>query len=223
MNRAPVTAAIVSLALAASLAAPVRADESEVLRYSWKLGGFVGTFARLFLPGRGEGTLTTRQAPSGELQVELDITASSAEEGEYWRYGSAIDPADQRTLRAWSSYRFRGEEKSERSELGEEEVIDTASGIILLRRERPTQDRKLRIWNDGKLYPVVIQPRGTVQRTVNGRPYLASHYAIRARKVPGERLWKGKLDLYLANDDRATPIEIALERRMATVRLEIEP
>ncbi len=207
--------------LIAWLAAPALAQADETLKYRWHLGGFFGTLARVFLPGSGDGELITRQLEAGNLEVELDITAPAAQ-GDFWRYGAEIDRADGRTLRAWSSYRFRGRSDENMSELDEEAVIDIVSGITLLRRERPQEVRPLRIWNDGKIYPVAIIPRDRVIRTVNGEKVVARHYAIRARRVPNERLWKGRLDIYLADDEAATPIEIRLERRMARVRLLID-
>ena len=216
------TRAVLAGALASALLVdPAAALDNETLRYSWSLGGFFGTVARMFLPGRGEGTLTTRDGEAGTTEVELDITAPTVA-GEFWRYGSAMDSSDWRTLRAWSSYRFRGRDGAKESDLGEESVIDIASGILLLRRDPPTMPRDMRIWSDGKIYPVVIQPRGTVSRRFGGRPQAVRHYAIRARKVPNERLWKGKLDIFLANDEAATPVEISVERSMARVRLLIE-
>jgi len=217
MNRA-VLVGVLASALSVT-AAP--ASEPESLQYRWSLGGFFGTFARIFLPGHGEGVLTTLDAASGTTEVRLDITAPTAA-GEYWRYGSEIDRSDGRTLRAWSSYRFRGKDQEKESDLDEEAVIDIASGILLLRRDPPTTPRNMRIWNDGKIYPVVIQPRGTVNRRVGGQLEAVRHYAIRARRVPNERTWKGKFDVFLANDDAATPVEISVERSMARIRLTIE-
>jgi hypothetical protein len=94
-----------------------------------------------------------------------------------------------------------------------------ASGILLLRRDPPSAPRNMRIWNDGKIYPVVILPRGTVKRSVGGRKVRVRHFAIRARRVPNQRLWKGRMDIFLADDEAATPVEISVERRMARVRL----
>ena len=204
------------------LAAPsTSAGEPEALRYRWHLGGFFGTFARMFLPGHGTGELTTSRTEEGATTVQLDITAPEAE-GQFWRYGSEIDSDSGRTLRAWSSYRFRGKEDAKESILEEDAVIDIASGILLLRHDPPTEPRPMRIWNDGKIYPVVIQPRGPVIRRVEGRPTVVRHFAIRPRRVPGERMWKGEMDIFLANDEAATPVEISVERSMARVRLMID-
>lgn len=212
---------LVSVLVSAFLVAPVRATEAETLRYRWNLGGFFGVMARVFLPGQGDGALTTRPGTAGLTEVELDITAPDAE-GEFWRYGAEIDLAQGRTLRAWSAYRFRGRTEAKESALDEEAVIDIASGILMLRRDPPTAPRNLRIWNDGKIYPVVILPRGTVSRKVEGERVEVRHYAIRARREPNERLWKGKFDIFLADDEVSTPVEILVERGLARVRLLIE-
>jgi len=196
-------------------------DGDETLHYQWSLGGFFGTVARVFFPGRGDGALTTCSGTDGTTNVELDITAPTAT-GEFWRYGAAIEAESGRTLKAWSSYKFRGRSDSKESELDEQAVIDIASGILLLRRDPPSEPRNLRIWNDGKIYPVVILPGETTVRRIGTRSFLVKHYAIRARRVPDERLWKGKLDIYLAADEVSTPVEISVERKMARVRLLIE-
>ena len=216
-----VLTALLAAPLPAQAPAAVEEAASETLTYRWSLGGFFGTLARMFFPGQGSGALVTRSPSDGNLEVQLDITAPAAE-GEFWRYGAEIDPADGRTLKAWSAYRFRGRSDEKMSELEEEAVIDVASGITLLRRERPTAPRDMRIWNDGKIYPVTIFPRNRVRRSLAGREVMARHYAVRARRVPNERLWKGKLDIYLADDEASTPVEIAVERKMARVRLVLE-
>jgi hypothetical protein len=204
--------------LAALVALPLGAQECETLRYRWSLGGFFGTLARVFLPGHGDGALVTQRPAEGNVEVQLDITAPAAQ-GDFWRYGAEIDPANGRTLKAWSAYEYRGRKNEKLSELDEEAVIDIASGITLLRRERPTAPRDLRIWNDGKIYPVTIFPRRRVKRRLGDEQVMARHYAVRARRVTGERVWKGKLDIYLADDEVATPVAIAVERKMARVRL----
>ncbi|MCZ6727724.1 MAG: DUF3108 domain-containing protein [Acidobacteria bacterium] len=208
-----------SLLLCVVMASPAGAQEPETLRYRWSLGGFFGTLARIVMPGRGDGTLVTRSDGSGTTEVELDITAPTAKRGEYWHYGARINAADGRTLRAWSAYEFRGKKSSKESDFDDEAVIDVASGILLLRRDPPTAPRNMKIWNDGKIYPIVILPRGLVKRTVLGRKVAVRHFAIRARRVPNERLWKGRMDIFLAEDEAATPVEISVERRMIRVRL----
>ena len=46
-------------------------------------------------------------------------------------------------------------------------------------------------------------------------------YAVRGIKQPGGRFWNGKLDLWLAEDEAATPVELFIARRGAKVRLEL--
>ncbi len=55
-------------------------------------------------------------------------------------------------------------------------------------------------------------PSGTIK---------ARHFSIRGLDVPGERRWKGKLDLWLTTDEVATPVEILISRNMADVRMEL--
>ena len=50
---------------------------------------------------------------------------------------------------------------------------------------------------------------------------MARCFAIRGAEVEGQRLWKGKLDLCLANDEAATPVEISILRRGARIQLEL--
>jgi uncharacterized protein DUF3108 len=210
----------------AAPAVAAAADEEssyEVLRYRWRLKGVRGAVAGLFLPSQGEGSLTTAAAPNGGLTSELLITAKAGAGGDYWRYGSELDPAGRRTLRAWSSYVYRGERKSKETRLdGGADIVDVASGIYLIRQDPPNRPRRMRIWSDGKLYPVVVVPRGVETRRTPKGPLRVRHFTIRGVKEPGERQWKGSMDLWLADDEAATPVEIQVERSWAGVRLELD-
>ena len=123
------------------------------------------------------------------------------------------------TVRAWSSQLWRGEHKSKQAEIGETGIIDVATAIHALRRDPPTGPRSLEIWSDGKLYPVVVLPRGIEERDTGDRRVRARRYAVRPVETPGRRLWKGEMDLWLADDAEATPIEIVVARSSARVRL----
>jgi hypothetical protein len=68
----------------------------------------------------------------------------------------------------------------------------------------------------------VVLPLGKVSRKVAGEWVDVRHYSIRARDVPNEREWKGRFDIFLADDEASTPVEIMVERRMARVRLVLE-
>lgn len=213
----------VALAAAVLVSSPVRAagGEGELLVYRWRLLGFFGVISGLFFPASGEGELSVHRNPDGELVSELLITSRASKTPDYFRYGAQLDPESGRTLRAWSSQLWRGKRKEKESAIDAAGVVDVASAIALLRRERPQVELRLEIWSDGKLYPIAIVPEGRELRTVLGRRLQTRHYAVRPVELPGRRVWKGELDLWLADDGVATPVEIQVARAPARVRLEI--
>ncbi len=206
----------------ATLLAPARAAspaEDETLRYRWRLDGFLGALAGIFVPNDGDGELTVRHQPGGRLRSELTITAP--ERSDFFRYGAEWEPSTGTTVSAWSSQLWRGEPKSKQAEIGQTGVIDVATAVHALRRAPPSAPRRLEIWSDGKLYPVMVYPRGAEQRRIGGKTIACRHFAIRSINVPGRRAWKGELDLWLADDSFATPVEILVARSSARVRLEL--
>jgi hypothetical protein len=198
--------------------------QNEVFEYHWQLRNFLGTLAGLFLPRQGDGSLTFKSLGNGHLQSELTITSGAARQGEYFRYGSEIDTRTLQPIRAWSSYSWRGETKSKSSPIEQSGVLDIASGIYSIRQDPPEKTRRMEIWSDGKIYPVVVIPLGVEsRRTRDGKKLDVRHYSIRGIDVPerGNR-WKGKLDLWLARDEVSTPVEILLSRNLADVHLELK-
>lgn len=223
-HRRPSRTALIALIVLASLAGigggPAAArQQREEFRYRWQLKNLVGTLAGLFLPRQGEGSLTFERLENGHLETELHITSPKSREGEYWRYGSEIDPESLRAVRAWTSYKWRGETKSRSEPIERQGVLDVASGIYSIRRNPPERPRHLEIWSDGKIYPVVVVPLGEEVRTTPAGKVKARHYSIRGVQAEGRRRWKGKLDLWLAADEAATPVEIRLSRNLADVHL----
>jgi hypothetical protein len=209
---------------AAPVAAPVEGAAialDEQFQYRWQLKNFVGALAGLFLPNQGDGSLTFRTT-NGHLRSELMLTSSASREGEYFRYGSEIDKATLQPIRAWSSYSWRGESKAKSEEIEKRGVLDVAAGIFAIRRDPPEKSRRMEIWSDGKIYPVVVIPRGAETRKLSDRSIKTRHYQIRGVEVPGRRKWKGKLDLWLAMDQAATPVEITISRNLADVRMELK-
>jgi hypothetical protein len=79
----------------------------------------------------------------------------------------------------------------------------------------------MEIWSDGRLYPVLVVPHGSARRRLEGREVVVRHYVVRGIERPGRRLWKGGLELWLADDPAATPVEIVVTRSAARVRLEL--
>jgi hypothetical protein len=201
--------------------APARADGDETLVYRWRLDGFVGALAGLFVPNDGEGLLTLRHLPEGLVRSELTVTAERRSAGDYFVYGAEWDPRSGTTLVAWSSQRWRGEVKSKRAEVGQTGVIDVASAVHMLRLDPPAAPRRLEIWSDGKFYPVLVVPHGHEARRVGGREVEVRHLTVRGLQVPERRLWKGSLDLWLSAGPEATPVEILVARSSARVRLEL--
>ena len=194
--------------------------QDEQFRYRWQLRNVIGTVAGLFLPNQGEGSLTFTRT-NGHLKSELLITSPKSREGEYFRYGSEIDSRTLQPIRAWSSYAWRGETKSKSEEIVQEGVLDIAAGIFAIRRDPPTKARRMEIWSEGKIYPVVVYPKGIEKRKMPDGMVQTRHYSIRGVEIPGRRKWKGKLDLWLATDQAATPVEILISRSLTDVRLQL--
>jgi hypothetical protein len=197
-----------------------RPAAAESLRYAWSLRGFMGRLAGIFLPHQGKGELRSRPNDGGRI-TELEITSPDSARGEYFLYGGETRP-DGTTALAWSSYRWRGETKSKRDKVDDGDVVDVASGIHLIRERRPTQAMRMRIWSDGHVYPVLVERVGAEVRKVPAGTFNATHYRVRGVRT-GERFWKGGLDLWLAEDEAATPVSIQVERGFANVRLELLP
>ncbi len=200
-------------------AGAARADET--LYYHWHLEGFLGALASLFFPAGGEGELSLHAKPDGRLESELLVTSREAKSGEYFRYGAEWEPATGRAVRAWSSYRWRGEEKARKSKVDQVGVVDIVSAIYVLRNDPPKVARRLEIWSDGRLYPVVVIPRGGATVQVEGHDVHTRHYSVRGIDLPDRRLWKGQFDLWIADDEAATPVEILVVQRGLRLRLEL--
>lgn len=216
---------IVPAALAAVLLLPaaggtVTSQPNEEFRYRWQLSNFMGAVAGLFLPRQGEGSLTFKRT-NGHLKSELTITSPQSKQDGYFRYGSEVDIRTLQPIRAWSSYSWRGESKSKNEAVDKDGVLDVAAGIYAIRNDPPDKPRRMEIWSDGKIYPVVVIPLGLETRKLSHGKVQARHYSIRGVDLPGQRRWKGKLDLWLTPDAAATPVEIVISRNMADVRLEL--
>lgn len=214
-------AALVLLALLVP-AARAEAGEDERFVYRWELKKLAALVGGILVPGQGEGLLTFERRGDDRLLSELLITSEHSDEGEFWRYGAEIDRRAGRTLKAWSSYLWRGESKSESAEIDQRGVIDIASGIFQIRRDLPEEPVRMRIWSDGKIYPVLVVPKGETTRTVPGARVEARHYRIQGLDLPGERKWKGHMDLWLAKDADNTPIEIRFDRSLVGVHLKLD-
>ncbi len=213
------------LALAATASAEptlTATAAGERLVYRWKVEGMKGIILRLVAPGRGEGSLTTVLNDAGHFETELHMSAEKRRAGDFWRYGSSVDPVAKRSLRAWTAQKIGDKKKSGEADLEGEDLIDLASGILLVRRDPPTLRRRMRIWSNGKLYPVLVEPRGEGHADFRGRRAKVRIYSIRGYRVPGEREWKGGLELHLADDASATPVEMYVLNKGVRARLRLD-
>jgi hypothetical protein len=218
VGRGRVVAATVAFAVLASAALPAAAADELV--YRWSLRG-ITRIAGLVMPSHGRGELRTRDVGGGFV-TELEITSPESKKGEYFLYGSETR-ADGTIAEAWSSYRWRDEEKSRRERVEKPDVVDVAAGIRVIRERSPQSRMRMRIWSDGKVYPVSVERVGSTEVKVPAGTYRADHYRVRGVRVSGERFWKGGLDLWLAQDEVRTPVAIQVERGFANVRLELMP
>ena len=102
--------------------------KGEVYHMEWKLGGFLGALAGLFVPNAGDALLTIVPAEGKRREVQVLITAPKRD-GEYFVYGAAIDEETDSTKAIWSSYHFRDGGREREQEIEQENVIDFASAI----------------------------------------------------------------------------------------------
>jgi hypothetical protein len=189
---------------------------SERLEYRWQFEGMGAWLGRLFFPTKGEGALTRESLENGNLRGELVITARNSHGADYFRYASEFDPETLVAVRAWSSSRWQGKERSKSVEVKEAGVIDLVSGIEWIRRKRPKGPIELKFWSDGKLYWVRVRPLTENRHTSQ----MLESYVVEPVERPGQRIWSGRLELKLAAD--TTPVEILLQRSTGKVRLVIE-
>ena len=220
MQKTPLTAAVLAVALCglgAASAAPT--PPKEDFAYDWTLRGFKGAVARLFVPGRGEGRLTTESNGDSILVTELRISAGGQRSDEFWAYGAEIDPERRQTLKAWSAQRFRGESRRRERDGRGIGALDLASSIYFLRQELPESGREADIWSSGQVHPVSIRPTGRGAAVVNGVETPTRSYRIKGVKRPGRPVWKGQMDLVLTADEAALPLEIVVVRKGMRIRL----
>ena len=205
---------------------PVRAATSaegrggEVLRLQWKLAGFLGVIAGLFVPNEGDALLTFVPDDAGRTEIEILVTAPKRE-GEYFLYGAAIDESTGATRQVWDSYAFRDSRKDREQEIEEAAVIDYASAIYHLRWHPPTDVVRMTIWNHGRTYPVEVRPLEAETRKVRGKKLEVRGYVIQGVELDGKTSFDDKYFVYFARDEHSTPVEIAGKRGLVRVRIQL--
>lgn len=207
---------------AAVAGATMSARGDERLEYRWRVQGFFGALASLFFPAEGDGCLTRTKIANGNFENELLISSDADDEPDFFRYGAEIDFRTGATARVWSSQLWRGKRKDKSLREVPAGAVDVASAIELLRRDRPRDGRRMEIWSDGKLYPVLVEARGAKRIALNGKTVETMHVVVRPLVEPERRVWKGELDLWLAQDAASTPVEILVSRPPAQVLLSLK-
>lgn len=192
----------------------------EVLPFHWKIGGFLGALAGLFVPNSGDSLLTIVDTEGDHTEVELLITAPKRE-GEYFLYGSEIDREDGATSAVWSSQVFRGKRKDKEQRIEDRSVISYATAILRLRFDPPMSPVRITVWNDGKVYPADVTPIPPHLRKVSGRKIEVRGYEISGAEVDGRPSFDERLFLYFALDDGATPVEILGKRSILKIRVQL--
>ena len=201
------------------------AGQNERFVYHWELQEARGPARRHPDPGPGRGAAHLRAAAATATSSrELLITSKHSDEGEFWRYGAEIDRSAGRTLKAWSSYLWRGKSKSESADIDESGVIDIASGIFQIRRDPPTgpaahadlvrwQDLPGRGRSDGRRGPLAARrPPASPRATTASRASTSrASGAGRATSTSGS-----------PKDADRTPIEIHFDRSLVGVRLKLD-
>lgn len=196
------------------------ASGGEVLRLHWKLTGFLGALAGLFVPNQGDALLTFVPGEDDRTEIQILVTAPKRE-GEYFLYGASIDGSTGDTARVWDSYAFRDKRKDRQQEIAEPEIIDYASAVYHLRWSPPRGARRMTIWNHGTTYPVEVEPLATEMRKIQGKKTEVRGYEIHGVEVDGKASFDDKFFVYFARDEHSTPVEIAGKRGLVRVRIQL--
>lgn len=192
----------------------------DVFPFRWKIGGFLGLLAGLFVPNSGDALMTITVNEEDRTVIEVLITAPNRE-GEHFLYGSEIDRATGATSSVWSSQSFRGKRKDKEQEIRDPTVISYATAILRLRWNPPESPIRIRVWNDGKIYPADVEPIAPHPRKISGHEIEVRGYGIRGAIVDGKPSFDDKMFLYFALDEAATPVEILGKRSILKVRVQL--
>jgi hypothetical protein len=205
----------------AAAARRARERGGETYPFRWKLGGFLGVLAGLFVPRSGDALLSFVPAGDERVEVEMLIT-SPGRDGEYFRYGAEVDAASGDTRSVQSHSVFRGKTRSKDRTFTDGDVIDFASVFYRLRWYPPRTATEMRIWSDGKIYPVVIEPLPAERRSVGDEKIEVRGYAVLPVPVKGQASFDDKFSVWFALDERSTPVAIDGRRGWVKVRFQLQ-
>lgn len=192
----------------------------EAVHLRWRLTGFLGLLAGLFVPNDGNALLTFDPAPEARTRIQLLITAPKRD-GEYFLYGADVNSDSGAVAAVWSAYAFKKDSGTKSQRIDEPNVLDFASAVYLLGRNPPKKKIVWSVWNRGELFAAEIEPLPPEKRRINGERVAVQGYAVRGADVPGQRTFEEKLFFYFTADDDPRPLEILASRGLIHLRMRV--
>jgi hypothetical protein len=167
--------------------------------------------------------------------------------GDLYQYQSEIDPSSLVTLMSLDGYKFEGRHRSatttfdystktmrrERLDSKKEpatttksspipagEIRDVLSVIYYLRKRATTLSKpeETKVYSNGKLYSVLLNPGGIVKLDLGGTRVDARQYTISATAAEKQK-WPGDVSFWLTSDGRAIPARILIRQKGASLDL----
>jgi hypothetical protein len=192
----------------------------EVVRLRWRLSGFLGFLAGLFVPSSGDALLTFVPLPDGRIEIQFLVTATKRA-GDYYLYGAVVDERTGSTVSVWSSQKIKERRKDREASVVDPRTIDYASAVYRLRWHGPDRESRMIIWNDGRSYAARIEPLEEEEREINDARMPIRGFAIRGDRKGEAKPFDDTIWIYFARDDRSTPVEIVGKRGLVRARIEM--
>lgn len=170
--------------------------------YTWKTSGLLS----LLFPDSGVGYLRVEDSVDGLFRAELRVDA----DGEpFWLTGAIIDAQTLTAREIWSSYRWRGRERTRLRHVKRDGVVDMLSTILTLRRDLPQEDTPFEFQAGSTVYPIVA------------RCAPPAVYVLEDRDGHRGRRWNKSAEVSFADDSRRSPQHIALIESLIRIDLEL--
>jgi len=196
------------------------AGGGEVIRLRWKLSGFLGFIAGLFVPNTGEALLTFVPLPDDRVKIEFLVT-SEKRQGEYYLYGAEVDRRSGSAIAIWNSEKIKDRRKDSEVRVDDPQTIDYASAVYRLRWYGPDEPHPMTVWDRGRSYSAEVEPLKVQEHKIDGARIDVRGYEIHGMKGGEGQPFDDKIWLYFAQDDHATPVEIIGKRGLIKARIEM--